>query len=64
VPDAGHWFDGIMDEDDVAPFLAQYGSSNASLPGFPTRFNAVTLNPASSGPRGSVHIYQLRLPFR
>ena len=64
MPGAPHYFDGVMDGDEMAPFLAQYADSNTPLPAFPARFTALTLNPASSGPRGSVHILQLRLSFR
>lgn len=64
VPDAPHYFDGVMNGDVMAPFIAQYTSPTAERPAFPGTFTAVTLNPASSGARGSVHIYQLRIPFR
>ena len=64
VPGAPHYFDGVMNGDDMAPFLDRYATADASRPAFPGRFTAVTLNPASSGSRGTVHIYQLRIPFR
>ena len=68
VPGQGHYFEGIMDDDFMQSFIDNYTNPSAgarqTLPSFPSLFTVTTLNPSSSGPRGSVEILQLQLPYR
>ncbi len=63
----GHWFQGVMDDEETFQFLTQnIGSSlkNEALPRFPKEFTITLLNPASSGSKGGIHILQLDIPGR
>ncbi|KAJ3322034.1 hypothetical protein HDV06_003635 [Boothiomyces sp. JEL0866] len=67
-PGKGHWFEGILNDQVVQPFIAQYTSPlinpDLHLPSLPNPFTITTLNPASSGSRGGIKILQLIVPFR
>jgi len=60
---AGHWWNGVMN----GPLIQQFFDTHinkGSLPPFPRYFTVTTINPSSSGPRGSVQILQNSIPFR
>jgi hypothetical protein len=49
------------------PFIQEFFDTHinkGSLPPFPHHFTVTTLNPSSSGPRGSIQILQSVIPFR
>ena len=59
-----------MNDDEMQGFLNGF-VGNASgrigevaLPPFPDEFTLTSLNPASSGSKGSIRILQLEIPFR
>lgn len=62
VPGKGHWFDGVVDDDDLQPFLTEHLSARFK-PQLPQEFSLFTMNPASSGSRGGLRIISLEVPF-
>ncbi|KAJ3377818.1 hypothetical protein HDU84_008182 [Entophlyctis sp. JEL0112] len=64
----GHWFAGIMDDDELNDFLSQYLDPERNpgilFPPLQTAFTISTLNPASTGSKGGIKILQLEVPFR
>lgn len=62
VPGKGHWFDGVVDDDDLQPFLTKHLSARFK-PELPQEFSLFTMNPASSGSRGGLRIMSLEVPF-
>lgn len=62
-PDAPHWFPSIFSGAVPAAFLAALAAAPAAVP-FPSAFQVVVLDPASSGPRASLLVLQLAFPFR
>lgn len=63
VPEEGHWFDGVVDDNALQPFIARHLAA-AVKPKLPKSFSMVTMNPASSGSRGGLAILQLVVPFQ
>lgn len=61
VRDEGHWFDGVVDDDALQPFLDEHLKQvdNARLP---QSFSVVTMNPDTSGSKGGLRITQMLLP--
>lgn len=59
----GHWFDGVVDDDDLQAFIGKHLSSNAK-PALPKNFTVLTMNPASTGSRGGIRILSLEVPFQ
>jgi len=68
VKGEGHWFTGIMDDAEIQAFIDNYTDPNKgsrqALPAFPAQFTFSTLNPSSSGSKGSIAIQQLAIPYR
>ncbi|KAJ3218634.1 hypothetical protein HDU67_004687 [Dinochytrium kinnereticum] len=68
VPGQGHWFEGVVNDDTLQNFLDKYinPENNPGLPHppLPEAFTLSTLNPASSGSKGSIRILQLEVPYR
>ncbi|KAK5668312.1 hypothetical protein QVD99_005343 [Batrachochytrium dendrobatidis] len=68
VPNKGHWFDGILNDDTVQDFLDLHllpeNNPTLELPSLPQGFTIQTLNPASTGSKGGIRILQLEVPFR
>jgi hypothetical protein len=46
------------------PIVQHFFNNSVDLPAFPKQFDAVTINPASSGSRGSVLILENIIPYR
>ncbi|CAN8066337.1 unnamed protein product [Agarophyton chilense] len=61
VPNEGHWFDGVVDDDALQPFLAKHLAAEYK-PRLPSAFSVVTINPGTSGSRGGLRIRQLLTP--
>ncbi|KAI8846893.1 hypothetical protein BC829DRAFT_418861 [Chytridium lagenaria] len=68
VPGQGHWFEGVVNDDTLQEFLDKHvdPERNPGLPHppLPDAFTLSTLNPASSGSKGSIRILQLEVPYR
>ncbi|KAI8812023.1 hypothetical protein BJ742DRAFT_794536 [Cladochytrium replicatum] len=75
VPAQGHWFDGVMSDPEMQSFLDSHlipsHDANSSttnegvrVPDLPDAFTLSTLNPASTGTKGGIKIFQLEVPFR
>ncbi|KAJ3121874.1 hypothetical protein HK100_012200 [Physocladia obscura] len=64
----GHWFSGIMNDDDLNDFLSSNLDPERNpgllLPPLPEAFTISTLNPGSTGSKGGLKILQLEVPFR
>lgn len=63
VPGKGHWFDGVVDDEILQPFIEKHLAS-AMKPRLPSQFTMVTLNPASTGSRGGMRILSLEVVFQ
>eukprot|EP00177_Eucheuma_denticulatum_P007069 GFKZ01012861.1.p1 GENE.GFKZ01012861.1~~GFKZ01012861.1.p1 ORF type:complete len:808 (+),score=78.08 GFKZ01012861.1:89-2425(+) len=63
VPGKGHWFDGVVDDDKLQPFIEGHLKA-ASKPTLPQKFVVFTMNPASTGSRGGLRIMSLEVPFQ
>lgn len=63
VPGKGHWFDGVVDDDDLQAFIQKHFSSTTK-PALPKTFTVFTINPASTGSRGGIRILSLEVPFQ
>jgi hypothetical protein len=68
VAGQGHWFDNVVSDDTIQSFLDKYldpyQNPGLNLPPLPESFTISTLNPASTGSRGSIKILQLEVPYR
>ncbi|KAI9202381.1 uncharacterized protein BJ171DRAFT_514823 [Polychytrium aggregatum] len=68
IPGQGHWFDGVVDDDETQQFLDRHIDLDINpglpLPRLPDAFTIQTLNPASTGSKGGIRILQLEVPFR
>ncbi|KAJ1566197.1 hypothetical protein HK405_010803, partial [Cladochytrium tenue] len=68
VPGQGHWFSGVVDDDEVQEFLNTYldPKRNPGLPHppLPDAFTVSTINPASTESKGGIRILQLEVPYR
>ncbi|KAJ3100428.1 hypothetical protein HDU97_002215 [Phlyctochytrium planicorne] len=68
VPGQGHWFEGVVSDDTLQKFLEDHIdiTKNPGLPHppLPEAFTISTLNPASTGSKGSIKILQLEVPYR
>ncbi|KAJ3406170.1 hypothetical protein HDV05_006128 [Chytridiales sp. JEL 0842] len=68
IPGQGHWFDGVVDDDEIQQFLDEHldpeKNPNWALPPIPDAFTISTLNPATTGSKGSIKILQLIVPYR
>lgn len=62
VPGEGHWFDGVVDDDALQQFLDK-NLNAGKKPMLPQNFTLFTMNPASTGSRGGLHILQLETAF-
>jgi hypothetical protein len=64
----GHWYDGILNDDNVQQFLENHinpiNNPRLPLPRLPNPFTISTINPGASGSRGGIRILQLIVPFR
>lgn len=58
----GHWFDGVVDDDELQQFLDTYLSASRK-PVLPVTFSVFTMNPASTGSRGGFRILSLEVPY-
>lgn len=58
----GHWFDGVVDDDELQNFLDLHLSATRK-PVLPTNFTLFTMNPASSGSRGGIRILSLEVAY-
>lgn len=63
VPGKGHWFDGVVDDDELQPFIQKHLKA-AQKPPLPKRFTLMTMNPASTGSRGGFKILSLEVVFQ
>ncbi|KAI0558415.1 hypothetical protein FGB62_212g03 [Gracilaria domingensis] len=61
VPNEGHWFDGVVDDDALQPFLTRHLAAQHK-PRLPVAFSVMTMNPGTSGSRGGLRIRQLLTP--
>ncbi len=68
LPGQGHWFDGILSDDEAQRFLDRYldrqVNPTLSKPPFPDAFTITTMNPFSTGSKGGIRILQAQVPFR
>jgi hypothetical protein len=68
VDGKGHWFDGVLSDDEAQKFLDRYldREVNPTLlkPPFPDAFTITTMNPFSTGSKGGIRILQAQVPFR
>lgn len=62
VPGKGHWFDGVVDDDQLQPFIDEYLNAKRK-PVLPDSFTVMTMNPATSGSRGGLRILSLEVIF-
>jgi hypothetical protein len=67
VPQKGHWFDGILNDQLIQNFLDLFldktTNPNLDMPPFPDSFTLTTMNPFSTGTKGGIRILQLEVPF-
>eukprot|EP00741_Cyanophora_paradoxa_P018333 tig00000204_g17702.t1 len=64
IPGKGHWFDGVLDDDEIGAFFDSLLAPPARPPPLPPSFRVLTLNPSTSGGRGGLRILQLIVPAR
>lgn len=62
VPGKGHWFDGVVDDDVLQPFLDKHLNS-LRKPALPLSFTVFTMNPGSSGSRGGLRVLLQEVVF-
>ncbi|CAG8432933.1 6079_t:CDS:10 [Diversispora eburnea] len=69
IPEKGHWFENIMNDELMQAFLNKYLSishkNETSLTSkYPKNFTIVLNNPASFGGKNGIFVEQLKIPFR
>ncbi|KAI9005078.1 hypothetical protein DFJ74DRAFT_692756 [Hyaloraphidium curvatum] len=63
IPGVGHWFDGVVDDDEIQAFfdrilLAAGPGGSPQLPSLPRKFTFTTVNPSTSGSRAGFRVLQ------
>lgn len=62
VPGEGHWFDGVVDDNELQVFIDKNLGANHK-PVLPKEFTVATMNPASMGSRGGLKILSQEVVF-